>query len=160
MITFKQLLESLKPQGNYVAIYAKTGIEFPSSLKFNSGELVPLDKQHVTLIYSTETELKPESIKLKSIKGDVKAEIIGVDYFDDAIVLLLSSPVLQSAHDELVDLGLKHTFDFTPHLTILYKVQPEDIDAIIKQLKQLIGNIVVLDKVVSEPIKENWSDDI
>lgn len=173
MLSFKQyLLESVK--GNYVSIGVKSPIEIPSLEKiFGGSKICAGNDQHVTLMYSKETDLDNREILASLQKYDelITAKIDGVAAFDAVpkegerdeklctIVVKLKSPTLDKIFKELQDIGLKHSYpDFAPHISLIYDLPIEDKERAMSIVKKELGAAVLLKDIKAAPIKENWAD--
>lgn len=178
MVSFKgYLAESMKADGNYVSIGVEApGISLramPIDVPTDGYECVP-GKQHVTLIYSKDTDISPEYL-LQQISArfpeSVLAEIDHFTCFDAipkdgerdenkcTIVAKLHSPMLRQIHDYLKSEGCQHSYpEFSPHVSLWYDCDRatgyEIADRLNKEYKM---QTVVLQYYKSDKIKEDWA---
>lgn len=166
MISFKQyLIEKSKPPGNYASIGVDGGI--PINLpKTKSGVATPLDKLHVTLIYSPTTSLNPAKVlQTLESKFPVVVRAVGTEFdvFDgdngkSALVLRLESPILNAAHQSLVSMGCKHTYpEYNPHVSVVTDINTEECHALAEVLNKTMDRVDLrLSGYTSKPIVEDW----
>lgn len=178
MISFKDYLrESLQPDGNYVCIGVEApGISLramPITVPTDGYECVP-GKQHVTLMYSSNTSIDPEYL-LKHISARFPESILAeIDHFAcfDAIpkdgerdedkctiVAKLRSSMLNSIHESLKSEGCVHSYpEFSPHVSLWYDCDRTTGYQIAEQLnKDYKMQTVVLQYYKSEQIKKDWA---
>lgn len=84
------------------------------------------DELHTTIMYSKYGS--PDLVPSNTTKV---AEPLTFDLYGDdknCLVLILDSPDLVMRHNQLTVYGLKHTFDYSPHITLTYDYQGEPFD--------------------------------
>ena len=172
MISFKEyLLESVS--GNYVSVDVKTPIIIKGiSEKFPDAKVCGADKQHVTLIYSTGTDIPNKGIE-KFLSGfdTINANVSDVVAFDSptkdnendsekcAIVIKLNSSMLSDINKKLSSMGMKHSYpEFSPHVSILYDVPLNQKQDAINFVKDNIKSMktMTLSNFKSEPLNTDW----
>lgn len=166
-VSFRQYLLEAKDtkSGNYVQVKSK----FPDIMGQMDVSTGSRSKDpHITLVYSKESSVDKNTL-LKSIQQSFKdygvAEIIGADSFgkeeDKAcIVLKLKSPHLSRINTALCSFGdIKHSYDkFSPHLTLFYDVNQEEVDYWVDWLNQKVkGKMLEFKGFESTTIIEDWN---
>ena len=175
MISFKQYLFETA-SGNYVSIKVESGLVIPSLEPLFGGSYVcdPSD-QHVTLIYSTGTDVADKKIEQALHHYDeIEATLDKVVAFDSTpkdgsrdpdkctIVVKLKPSVLNDIHEQLKKIGLKHSYpDYSPHISILYNLpieKKEDAIATVQKWIDKNKDTVSLRGFVIQPIIDDWAD--
>lgn len=101
-----------------------------SALSRLCGYVVDAEKFHITVMYSKDAVIPLNSYSDSA--GHILS-IIGVQYFrghDDKgyLSFVIDSDTLKQQHQNLIDLGAKHSFDdYTPHITIFSGVDEDDV---------------------------------
>lgn len=162
--TFSEFLVEAKnssPSGNYVSI--KTKLE-QGDVDLRGG--VFTKSPHVTLMYSPDTQIEFSKIDkvLEKYDQPITAKFSGISIFgdgdsegDSAVVLRLESEKLHEIHKELQKLGLKHTYDFEPHLTFAYKLNKEAAEELKNDLEgKFNGKEFTLKIFTNEYIDKEW----
>lgn len=136
--TFGEFLsEAKEAKGNYVSINGELANE---GLDLGTG--VFTKEPHVTLIYSKESNKSLKDIQkvIDTFPEKVTAEFDSMEAFDDgdlyALVLKLKSDELIAMNKKLEDAGLKHSYDYQPHMTYAYNL-PKDV---CERLKKELAN--------------------
>ena len=176
MISFKEyLIESTSVPGNYISIKVDTPIiiaglkeEFPDCS-------VCIEDQHVTLMYSVSTDIAEDKIYevLDKHEKPLVALLDSLAAFDSpqkegqenmcAIVVKLKPSELNCIHSELLELGLKHSYpEFSPHISLIYKVPMVQKEKVMKFIESKIGEIksITLSGFTLNPIDTDWSDKV
>lgn len=175
MLTFRQyILESAT--GNYVSTDLASDLPtFGLSEKYPNANICPKYDQHVTLIYSKDTNiplgrvakfLKTEPQKFRAVISDVAAfDSPAKDGERDAstcaIVLKLDSPELKAVHEGLKQIGLKHSYeDFSPHISLIYGFPRADKEECLNFIrKQITGELSVdLRSFNNNKIIKDWAE--
>ena len=179
MITFKQYLEAVtKPSGNYLSIGVDASLLLPGFTLPKTGTEVPLNKQHVTLIYSEKTNLNPAHLlsKLQSrFPNEIAARAYMFDCFDalpkngerdankSTLVVKLKSDMLTKMHEYLKELGCAHSYDtYSAHVSLFYDVDREECHALVKKLNRTVKlpTDVRLAGYKSERIVKDWGKNL
>jgi len=157
--------------GNYVSINALTQLPIGKVQEFApSFTPLPLEKQHVTLMYSKGTSISDVKIWeiLNQHAGTITAKVLHVSAFDSAsdpdtctIVAEISSNELTLIHKKLKVIGLKSSYsDFKPHVSLAYNYPIADKETAMEYLNNLFsGNdlSVSLEGWKVAPLISNWS---
>jgi 2'-5' RNA ligase len=175
MLTFRQyIIESAN--GNYVSTDVATDLpNFGLDAKYPDANITPRIDQHVTLIYSKETNIPLGKVEkfLKTCPQKFTATIKDVAAFDSvpkdgerdeskcAIVLKLDSSDLKAIHDGLKGIGLKHSYpDFSPHITLIYGFPRDQKEECMKFIKdQIKDNMTInLKHINNNKIIKDWAE--
>lgn len=172
MLNFKSWLAESAASGNYVAINVRSGIVIPSIGEvFGESHVCSPEDQHITLMYSTDTNIKKAVIVNTLSRWDeIDASMDSVDAFDGkdsdtcTIVIKVNSPKLTEMYDDLVQIGLKHSYPtFTPHISVLYNIPRDQKEKAIllvgDWVKENAGSVSLSGFNVNAIIK-NWADTI
>lgn len=179
MITFKQFYEAaVTPKGNYMSINVDGSMVLPGFVKPKTGTEIPLDKQHVTLIYSQTSELDPGELlsKIESLfPHEIPAQVYEFASFDalpkdgtrDAteatLVVKLKSDMLNKIHEKLKELGCEHSYpEYSAHVSLYYGVNKKECDLLVKLNNRIVKlpSDIRLAGYKSEPIIEDWGKDL
>lgn len=155
--------ESEGKAGNYVSIGASLHQE---NIDLRGG--IFNREAHATLMYSefTEVDLKTVQEVLDTFQAPITAKFEGVEVFDDsgnpgnaAVVLRISSPFLNEIHTRLQQIGLKHSYDFSPHITYAYRLDSESAKLMQSDLNGIYeGMEFVLSGFDNTEVNKNWID--
>lgn len=131
-------------------------MDFQQEILYNKvvdAGVVPIDlgEFHSTVIYDLKREDGLQLVPMipeKTFTG----KVVGIkemgepkDGLISAIALELDSPELSKEHSRLLQCGHDHTYpDFVAHVSLAYKVTPEEADRIIRQCESLIGETIYL----------------
>lgn len=173
MITFKQYILEQLSSGNYASIDVKEKIDVPLLIKDLSGVEVPLEKQHVTLMYSEFSNIPHE--KILHVLEDLFPETIFAEGYEfecfdspddptkSALVLKVESFILNQMHTHLLSMGCNHSYpEYQPHISFFYGVDKEECHAI----KDLLNQVtkfpirVSLSGIKTEDIKKDWGKNL
>ncbi len=174
MLTFRQyIIES--NTGNYVSVDVASDLpSFGLPEKYPDANVCPRHDQHVTLIYSPNTNMPLGKVDkfLKTLPKSFTATVSDVAAFDAVpkngerdgnkctIVLKLKSPELKEVHDGLKGIGLTHTYeDFSPHVSLIYGFPRDRKDECLEFIRSQIkdGMTVKLKDFNNNKIIKDWS---
>lgn len=162
--SFKDFLIEAKT-GNYVAVSAM----LPVNLKKELDDLnlsvprIPDEDLHATLVYSLGTMIEEDKINrlLHHQPEQFHGKISHVSKFDSqkkpglcTIVLEISSPELFRLHHMLTAIGLTHTYEYKPHVSLYYDIPTEEADRVLEKINAISNNrAVVFAGYRVEPLK-------
>jgi hypothetical protein len=177
MKTFLQFISEQSNTGNYASILVVNRLNIPDDgvlAQMHSGIEVPLDKQHVTLVYSVNSNIDPQLI-LQTLNTEFPREFnvdaVEFAYFDSlprngerdsslsTLVLKLTSPVLEMIHRRLLEIGCTHSYpDYSAHISLYYDVDRDECRKTVEQLNATVKLplSVKLGGYTSEIIVEDW----
>lgn len=136
----QHLLEFKAPSGVYVAVRPDQDTRERIHKFFKDADipgLIDPSEYHVTLMYAPTQDLDkydiPEDVSADTGPGSAKFGGYAL-YGDnkDCLVMKMKSDMLHHMHKRLTDMGLKHTYEYSPHLTLSYKGGDVDIDKLPK----------------------------
>jgi len=175
MITFRQFYEAAtKPSGNYMSIGVDGSLMLPGFVPPKTGTEVTLDKQHVTLIYSKESNTNHGVLLDKieqSFPTEIAAKVVEFACFDDlpkdgerdenksTLVVKLKSDLLVKIHEKLKQLGCEHSYPkFSPHVSLYYGVDRDECHRLVAKMNSRVPfpTDVRLSGYVSQPIVKDW----
>jgi hypothetical protein len=175
MVTFRQYLIEATGTGNYVSIDVEPSTIIPMHIAPSTGTPVPMEKRHVTIIYSKESRVNPAEVKSWLTLHCVQTIVAeGVEFaaFDSipkdgerdekkaTLVLKLKCNELVRIHEKLKDMGMAHSYpDFSPHVSVCYEVDQDECHKIVPALNSKLQSSpisVVLTRYHSDYICENW----
>lgn len=159
--------------GNYVAATTNDPV-LPEDLLPKSGTR-PIDKSHITLMYSEFTDVDPRIIEnfLKTVPQDFEVKPTGFELFDSkkdgelipeksTLVMRVDHPFLYTIFESLVSLGMEHSYpEFSPHVTIAYDVDREDAFNSFQALNNWLSitpvlPVVEISSIYQQPIDKDW----
>ena len=157
------LTEKTKPSGNYVSINVDGSVVVPGLIKPTTGIEVPSSEQHVTLMYSADSNIDHAKL-LQIIESEFPVAIAvqanEFKTFDDgSIVLSIKSQMLDAIHQRLITLGCTHSYpDYNAHVTLFYKVDELESKVLCKLLNRIVKFPIDirLAGYKSEPIKTDY----
>lgn len=156
MISFKEFYESIhSPNGNYVS--AKVSFDnsdIQKTFKIESGKFVPKSELHVTLMYSKETSIDTRKIEdlLSTIDFPLSGTFTHAASFDSkdsdgnatglaTLVLEIDCPEVVNIHQELMNIGLKHSYDeYRPHCSLVYNIDAKECSLLVDKLNKILDN--------------------
>lgn len=120
-------------------LYAYRSVQWESAEKLRDWAheqgivtLLPIYDFHVTLVYSKSPFLwdyedrNPETLIIKG--GERSVEVFG----DDALVLRITSPELETRYKELIAMGAVSDYpEYKPHITLTYQAKGVDVSQIV-----------------------------
>jgi 2'-5' RNA ligase len=163
MLKFKDYIamimeeEAGVPKGNYVSM--KTDLPtVPEDLKPESGTIVPLEKAHITLIYSAASDRDPRNVTnwISQFQDkDFSLKITEIACFDSVpkegeersgdkacVVCKVSNPDVTKIHRMLKNHGLEHSYDeFSPHVTLFYDVDRDEAYTLKDKLNKILPGL-------------------
>ena len=176
MKTFLEFITESSAPGNYIAMTVTE--EFTNlSAALNdthSGIYVPLDRRHVTLMYSPNTSIEPVTILnvLRSeFPDEFAADAVQFACFDalpkdgerdsttGTLVVKLESPLLEQIHSRLIELGCRHTYQtYSAHVSLHYDMDLTECQDLVETLNSTVEFPfkIKLASYTSEQIVENW----
>jgi hypothetical protein len=164
MISFKNyLLESIS--GNYISIDSSPVIIPDLGKLFPEIKVCTPDKQHVTLMYSVDSDVLKSRIekylsqydRLVAFPKDVES-FDGSDGTTCTVVVTLDCDDLFKINIALSKMGMTHSFpSYSPHLSIAYDVPKDQSDAVTEYVKPYVKEIgsIQLNKFNIEPLDTN-----
>lgn len=177
MLTFKQYLESVtKPEGNYLSINVDASLVLPGFIPPKTGTEVPLNKQHVTLIYSEKSNIDPDRLLTKiqsEFPNEITAKVYEFACFDalpkdgerdenkSTLVVKLKSDMLEKIHVRLKQLGCSHSYNqYSAHVSLFYGVDRDECHRLVKTLNRAVKlpTDARLSGYTSERIIDDWSE--
>ena len=126
--------------------------------KFTKGVYAP-NKMHCTLIYDDSNPITVKQVKINP--NPHKAFVTGIDLFgkdEKVLVLTLHSPSLHRRNNELLNMGMKSSFDqYRPHITILSGATTGKLRRAISKLGLLLPFSLNLINEAWAPVDGDWS---
>lgn len=170
-MNFNQLYEALTgiemQSGSYVAMkLSDSTIGLIESLQKQLGlkNPVPVDKLHITLMYSLKPLNSTFTCSTKSIIGDGECSFQMFGPEQDCLVLKLSGNIeekLKTRHNEIASYGGEHTYNpYQPHITLSYGEPEQFRDQLQNNIRNVIGRTYSFAFVSEyhEPVDNSWSD--
>jgi len=177
-MTFKQWLIEHVNAGNYIGIKADDCSKFLLNIGLNNpitGTEPPNNDYHVTLMYSKDTDVYPNTIEVglkRLFPNSIIANIIGADCFDSlpkngerdeaksCLVLKLEAPELNKIHNHLKILGLQHSYpEFHAHITLYYNMSVEEAHFLAWKINDILSKLpqrVILSNIYSETVNKDY----
>lgn len=159
--TFLDFFNESEALGNYVSI--DTNINFPDGLDKYDGKITP--SAHCTIMYSKNSNIPLD--KVQALVDTFPTSFIGVcngiDIFDDddysCVVLRIDAPELYSMNEKLTSIGLKHSYDYNPHITCMYKLTHKDARAVRDFVKRYyVGKVFTFSNYNNNYVVKDWVD--
>ena len=170
IMNFKQYIMETAG-GNYVSINVLTQLPIGKVQEFAPNFTpLPLEKQHVTLMYSKGTSIADEKIYsiLDQHAGNITANVLHVSAFDSTsdesmctIVAELKSNELELIYNKLKKIGLTSSYkEFKPHVSLAYNYPIGEQQIALDYLNNLFSHndlSVSLEGWKVAPLISNWS---